>query len=626
MAESGSSPSWLRLVITAVISAVCCGGVVAAICVWWFHPGRPVTDTTDHGGVADVVFADDAGGAGVPLLSAINPLKPAQPSPSKEGHFSHSAVAVDSIPCSAVGRDILAKGGTAVDTAVAVLFCNGVVTSESMGIGGGFLMTIYLANGTAVSLVAREKAPAAATRTMFQDVKGSSKLGPKAAGIPGEVLGYWEAKQKFGNKEISWADLIQPSIDLCMKGIPVSMNAARSLQKQKDHIKADPGLRSVYVNNKTGEVHKEGDVYTHHVLGNTLKKIAENGAEEFYSGETGTALVKDITGAGGVITMEDLAGYQVSWESPVSGEVPGTGYRLYSSPPPGSGAVMAAILGLVGGYRPTPPDKNRVITWHRFVEACKFAYAKRTLLGDWHSDVVEEQVRELVGNLTSTTWLEDTRAKISDKKTEQDPKKYGAEFYSVEDGGTTHISVLSPAGEAVSVTSTINLQYGSKFMSPSTGIILNNQMDDFSYPGLVNHFGVPPSENNMVGPGRRPVSSMSPTVVVDKEGRVVAVVGASGGTKITTAVAQVLFRMLYLGQSVKEAVDSRRLHHQLIPMELKYEDGVTKWMVSGLEKFGHKMTKMPIGGATVQAILVDKDTGDITANADFRKGGSVDGI
>ena len=436
-------------------------------------------------------------------------------------------------------RDILARGGTAVDTAIAVLFCNGVVTSQSMGIGGGFLMTIYLANGTAVSLVAREMAPAAASRNMFEGDMKSSTVGAMSGGVPGEVLGYWEAKQRFGNPDIAWADLVQPAVDLCMKGIKVSPHTSRSLEKRKDFIKKDPGLKSVFVNNKTGEVFKLGDVYTHKVLGNTLKNIAENGAEEFYTGTTATNLVADIQRGGGIISMEDLASYKVSWEAPVEAEIPHTGYRLFSSPPPGSGAIMASILGISGGYRPSPPDKNRPLAWHRFIEACKFAYAKRTLMGDWKDDQVEEQVLELVGNLTSSDWWEEIRGKISDEKTEDDPKLYGAEFSSVEDGGTAHISVISPAGDAVSVTSTVNLLYGSKYMSPSTGIILNNQMDDFSYPNIVNSFGVPASENNMVSPGRRPVSSMSPTVVVDKEGRVVAVVGASGGTKITTSVAQV---------------------------------------------------------------------------------------
>ena len=333
-----------------------------------------------------------------------------------------------------------------MDTAIAVLFCNGVVTSQSMGIGGGFLMTIYLANGTAVSLVAREVAPAASTRNMFEGAEGSSKLGPKAAGVPGEVLGYWEAKKRFGNQDIAWRDLIQPSIDMCMTGIKVSNQAARALKKQSDLIKADPGLASVFINKKTGEVHKKGDVYTHKVLGNTLKKIAEKGAAEFYSGDTATSLVEDIRASGGIITLDDLASYRIRWEDPVEAEIPGTGYKVFSSPPPGSGAIMASILGIVGGYTPTPPDKNRALTWHRFTEACKFAFAKRTLMGDWSDEVLGKEVKDLVGNLTSPDWWKEMREDISDKKTEDDPKEYGAEFYSVKDGGTTHLSVLSPTG------------------------------------------------------------------------------------------------------------------------------------------------------------------------------------
>lgn len=163
-------------------------------------------------------------------------------------------------------------------------------------------------------------------------------------------------------------------------------------------------------------------------------------------------------------------------------------------------------------------------------------------------------------------------------------------------------------------------------MSPSTGILLNNQMDDFSYPNVVNAYGVRPSESNMVAPGKRPVSSMSPSILVDSQNRVMAVVGASGGTKIITSVAQVIYRMVYLGQSVKEAVDARRLHHQLVPMVIVYEDGVTQWLVDGLKKMGHKLSKVSLGGSIVQAIFVDKMTGEITANADFRKGGTVAGF
>ena len=235
-------------------------------------------------------------------------------------------------------------------------------------------------------------------------------------------------------------------------------------------------------------------------------------------------------------------------------------------------------------------------------------------------------VRDVVSNLTSEAWWAETRTRISDTVTNTDPRWYGAEYSSVEDSGTAHMSILSPQGDAVSVTSTVNLLYGSKFMSPRTGIVLNNQMDDFSFPGLVNAFGVPPSESNMVAPGKRPVSSMSPTIVVDSDNRVVAIVGASGGTKIITSVAQVIYRMVYMGQSVKEAVDARRLHHQLVPMRIVYEEGVTRWLVDGLRAAGHELTKSGVGGSIIQAVQVNRETGDITANADFRKGGTVAGF
>jgi len=236
--------------------------------------------------------------------------------------------------------------------------------------------------------------------------------------------------------------------------------------------------------------------------------------------------------------------------------------------------------------------------------------------------VVEDVVKEL----STPESIMKLVSKISDEKTNSSYSFYGAKYHNVEDHGTTHLSILSPAGDAVSVTSTVNLLYGSKFMSMQTGIILNNQMDDFSYPNVVNAFGLQPSPNNFVKPGNRPVSSMSPTIIVDKKGRVVAVVGASGGTKITTAVAQVLLRLLFLGEDAKEAVDARRLHHQLLPMKLKYEYGTTRNIVEGLKKYGHEVDQLNIGGSCVQAIFVDPKTGKITANADFRKSGTTDGF
>jgi len=606
------------------------GGIVAGICVWQFT----VTEAAHHagevnGGGEDEVpaAADDQGGSTLSDLVAkyIDPVSDPNPSFSRLGQFNQATVAVDSIPCSKVGKDVLLRNGTAVDAAIAVLFCNGVAQPQSMGVGGGFLMTIFLANGTSLALVARELAPEASTVDMFANQ--SSTVGARTAGVPGEIKGYWEAKQRLGNPEISWSSLIEPAIKMSEEGIEVSSDCARALKRTEELIKNDPGMRSVYYIEEEKRVLVLGDHYVRPVLAKTLRRISEFGADDFYKGDTAEALVDDIERAGGILTKTDLENYSVSWENPVKAEIPNSGgLKVISSPPPGSGAVVAAILGIVGQYDPQPADKRRPISWHRFIEACKFAYAKRTLLGDWNYSPVKEEVEETVRYLTSSIWHSTIREKISEQTTNHDPKFYGAKFYNNEDHGTAHTSILSPAGDAVSVTSTVNHHFGGKFLSPKTGIILNNQMDDFSFPGLTNYFGVPPSINNFVHQGKRPLSSMSPSIVYDSDNRVVAVVGSSGGTKIITAVAQVLYNLLYLGQDVKQAVDSRRFHNQLYPDEVKYEIGTTKWMVGGLQKLGHNMVRFPLGGSTIQAIMVDRETGAITANADFRKNGTVDGF
>jgi gamma-glutamyltranspeptidase/glutathione hydrolase/leukotriene-C4 hydrolase len=262
------------------------------------------------------------------------------------------------------------------------------------------------------------------------------------------------------------------------------------------------------------------------------------------------------------------------------------------------------------------------------VEATKFAFAKRTDMGDWSIPEIREHVQEIVANLSSPDWSQNIKDKISDYQTFQDPEYYGAKTVFEEDHGTCHHCFLSPEGDAVSVTASVNLIWGCKFMSPSTGIIMNNQMDDFASPNITSAYNVPPAPNNFISPGKRPMSSMSTTIVVDEQGRVVGVVGASGGTKIISAVAQVLLNVFYLNKDVKAAVDARRLHHQLFPMNLGYEDGTTTWLLDALRDYGHNTTysKYRVGGAAVQAIIKDPRTGSITANADFRKRGEVDGF
>jgi len=565
---------------------------------------------------------------GLPPPDTPDPQVDPEPSESEMGVFEYAAVSVDSIPCAKVGKDVMLRGGNSFDSAIATMYCNSVINSQSMGLGGGFIMTIYLSNGTSMALIARETAPAAATKDMFHGNANLSHYGPLASGVPGFVMGTWELKQRLGNPAITWESLLQPAIDFCFNGITVNFHAYHMMHQERERVKADPGLSSVFVNPRTGDIWNEGDVYTYKSLGESIQAIAKNGPGVLYDGPLGEKLVADVQKAGGIITMDDMRSYKVQWEETVSYKLKNSGYTLISSPPPGSGVITNSIVALMDLYEPVPMDKHRPLLWHRFVEACKFAFAKRTEMGDWTIPEIRQQVKDVVANLSSHDWVKTIKSKINDFQTNQDPEFYGAKTTFEEDHGTCHHCFLSPEGDAVSVTASVNLIWGCKFMSPSTGLIMNNQMDDFASPNITSAYNVPPSPNNFIAPGKRPMSSMSTTIVVDDQGRVVAVTGASGGTKIISATAQVLMNAFYLGKNVKEAVDSRRLHHQLFPMNLNYEDGTTTWLIDALKGYGHNMTysKYRVGGAAVQAIIVDPSTGSITANADFRKKGAVDGF
>lgn len=634
--DRGKKPLHLLLILS-------CLGICGAVLFFAFNTRNTVPDTNgrlkktiqehykeeDDSELPPILLSMSPSGLGhLPPPNTPDPKVDPEPSPSKKGQFEYAAVSVDSIPCAKIGKKVMLDGGNAVDSSVATMYCNTVVNSQSMGIGGGFIMTIYMANGTKLALIARETAPAAAYKDMYHGNANLTHYGPLASGVPGFVAGTWELKQRLGNPEISWESLIQPSVDLCFEGITVNNHAYHMMHQERARVMSDPGLSSVFVNPATGDIWQEGDIYTFRLLGQTLRRIALGGADEFYKGETARNMIADVQAAGGILTMEDLANYRVRWEEPITHTLKNKGYTLISSPPPGSGAILASIIGVMDAYEPTPMDKHNGRAWHRFIEAVKFGYAKRTEMGDWHYPPIRDQVVGIVKELTSQKYVEEVKSKIDDSQTYQDPRHYGADVSFTDDHGTCQHSFLAPDGSAVSVTASVNLIWGCKFMSASTGIIMNNQMDDFASPNITSAYDVPPSPNNFIFAGKRPMSSMSTTIVVDDQGRVVAVVGASGGTKIITSVAQVLFRTLYLGQDVKEAIDSRRFHHQLFPMNLNYEEGTTTWMIDSMLAKGHNMTysKFRVGGSAVQAILVNPETGGIEANADFRKFGAVDGF
>eukprot|EP00095_Tigriopus_kingsejongensis_P011280 maker-scaffold14_size734282-snap-gene-1.21 protein:Tk11280 transcript:maker-scaffold14_size734282-snap-gene-1.21-mRNA-1 annotation:"gamma-glutamyltranspeptidase 1" len=549
----------------------------------------------------------------------------ASPSESPLGNYSSAGISVDGEPCAQIGMDVIREGGNAVDGAIAALFCNGVATPQSMGIGGGFFMTIYDKKAQKVVVLnAREQAPSYVDPNMFESNEIGAQQGPLASAIPGEILGYYEAKVQYGNPEISWARLIQPTVDLCRNGITNSQSAASAMAQKTNEIKADAGLSATFIDPETGKVYQAGDVYTRPNLADTLERIATNGAAEFYSGQTAHNLIRDLEDIGGLMTLEDLAGYKIEWRVPVVSDL-GQGLTLHTVPVPGSGVVLIFIMNILKnyGFPSKGPIEETPLMFHRVAEAFKWAYAQRTKLGDPFDESITDFINQLAANMTSEEWAQNAFSLIDDEATVNDPEFYGADFSASDDHGTAHVSVIDPNGNAVSVTSTINLFFGSKFLSPSTGIIMNDIMDDFSYPNITNQFDIPPSPNNYPKPGKRPLSSMCPSLVIDANGDPRLAIGAAGGPKITTATALATMRHLWLHEDIKMAIDNARIHHQLFPMTCRYETFQPQDVVDFLASRGHVMEDQSSGG-NVHGVAVEN--GRVYANSDFRKSGSIDGF
>ncbi|KAI8497430.1 Gamma-glutamyltranspeptidase 1 [Branchiostoma belcheri] len=436
-----------------------------------------------------------------------------------------------------------------------------------------------------------------------------------------------EAHRRYG--KLPWGDLLQPAIKLARYGTTVDRALAHALKIAGHKIKASH-LRDVFFD-KDGNVLTEGKKYKMSALSRTLDSIARHGGDVFYSGNIATNLVATIQSQGGIITKDDFKNYKVDLTRPKYSELKTLGLRMISTGPPGGGALFEFILKTLEKFELNPKSlegENLAITLHKIAEVFKFSAAAKTHLGDPRFENVDGEVAKL----TSDSFAEEIMRKIKDNghHTSDDSKGYyGARFYNSDEAGTTHVNVLAANGDAVAVTSSINYYFGSGVYSPSTGVILNNQMTDFSSPGFHrNNIHFPEYSMNFIRPGKRPMSSVCPTIMIDKNKNVQVVIGASGGMMVPTAAAMVFANMQWFGMDMLAAVDSGRIHHQLEPNELYVERKLwnNRELVHKLSLWNYNPTPelYDIGKFAVVQVIRRKGT-EIQACSDPRKGGKPAG-
>lgn len=529
----------------------------------------------------------------------------------------HGAVSCVSAYASQIGVDVLKRGGNAVDAAVAVAFALAVTFPEAGNLGGGGFMVLRTGAGETAALDYRETAPAKASANMYLDRAGNvtdaSQIGHLAAGVPGTVAGMWAAHQKYGRRP--WAELVAPAAKLARDGFVVNTYLAKAMLRGQDLFLRFDESRRVYLikelTPKAGQTLKQPD------LARTLGRIQASGAKGFYQGETARLIADDMAKNKGLITLQDLAGYQAKWRTPLSFTY--RGHRVTSMPPPSSGAItLAQIMNILEGYDLRAAGWHTARHAHLMVEAERRAYTDRnTYLGD--PDFVKNMPIE---RLMSKAYATERRATI---RPEHASAEWGKKPGLREPTDTTHFSIVDKDGMAVSNTYTLNGNFGSGVTVPGTGVLLNNEMDDFAAKvGTPNMFGLVQGPRNAIVPHKRPLSSMSPTIVTDPKGRLFMVIGSPGGSTIITTVMQVLSNVIDFGFPLNWAIAAPRLHHQGQPDILYHEpfglDGVSRMEIV---RFGHQTQgRETIGDA--HGILRRAD-GAWEAFADPRKAGEAFG-
>ena len=529
-------------------------------------------------------------------------------------------VASQEATASRVGLEVLRLGGNAVDAAVAVGFALAVTLPQAGNLGGGGFMLIHRADlDKTVAIDYRETAPTATTKDVFLDPDGKadpfkSRWSGLAIGVPGTVAGLELAWRKYGSGKFSFADLVAPAIALAHAGLTVDDDLAEGLRAFAPILAKHPASARIFLG-PDGKARQAGDHIALDDLAATLETIAREGAAGFYHGPIARTIVDAVQAAGGRMTMDDLARYRAVEREPVRGTYRGD--TIVSMPPPSSGgAHVIEILNILEGYPLEAQGLNSAASLHEMAEAEKLAYADRAAwLGD--PDFVKVPLKGLV----SKAYAETLRAKISPDRARPAAELRPGEPERYESDQTTHFSIVDGEGNAVANTYTLNLPFGSGLVADGTGVLLNDELDDFAAaPGAANAYGLMGGDANAPGPMKRPLSSMSPTIVF-KGGKVALVTGSPGGSRIITTVVQIIVDVVDHGLNVAEAEDAPRAHDQLWPDELRIERGISADTIRLLEAMGHKVVVGPAMGSA-NTILRTPD-GILMGASDPRQWGTL---
>lgn len=502
-----------------------------------------------------------------------------------------------------VGVEILKKGGNAVDAAVAVGFALAVTYPQAGNIGGGGFMVIRMANGETVTIDFREKAPMKASENMFLDENGNfvpekSQVGHLSVGVPGSVAGLLLALEKYGT--MSRREVLKPAIELAEKGFIVNEGLANAFKNAFEHFKKFPSTMRYF--SKNGQPYSAGDRLVQKDLAKVLKLIRDKGRDGFYKGKVADLIVEEMKRGGGLITYEDLENYQPVLRKPVVGNY--RGYEIISMGPPSSGGVcLIELLNILENFDLKKYGFGSSYTIHYLVEAMKRVYADRAeYLGD--PDFVQIPLDKLL----SKEYAKELASEIDTFYATPSSRIIRSVSPTSEGVHTTHYSVVDRWGNVVAVTTTINSYFGSMVAVDGAGFFLNNEMDDFSAkPGAPNQFGLLGSKANSIQPGKRMLSSMTPTIVL-KNGKPFLVLGSPGGSTIITSVLQVILNVVDFDMNIQEAVDSPRIHHQWYPDQIFFERrGLPRDVIENLERRGHKLVERVGYQGEVQAILIDEN-------------------